>query len=68
MADDWKYINYSWRGSMLFDLASDGVEQRDLLAGGEAALGRAGQRHLRRGRALVAQTPVLADIHVEFSR
>ena len=21
VADDWKYINYSWRGSMLFDLA-----------------------------------------------
>ncbi len=66
VADDWKYINYSWRGSMLFDLATDALEQRDLLAGGEAALGRAGQRHLRRVRALVAETPVLADIHVEY--
>lgn len=65
VADDWKYINYSWRGSMLFDLATDGLEQRDLLAGDESALDRAGQRHLRRVRALVAQTPVLADIHVD---
>ena len=65
VADDWKYINYSWRGSMLFDLATDALEQRDLLAEGEAALGRAGQRHLRRVRALVAETPVLADIHAE---
>ena len=66
VADDWKYINYSWRGSMLFDLATDELEQRDLLAGGESALSRAGQRHLRRVRTLVAQTPVLADIHVEY--
>ena len=66
VADDWKYINYSWRGSMLFDLATDALEQRDLLAGGESALSRAGQRHLRRVRALVAETPVLADIHVEY--
>ncbi|MCY3789955.1 MAG: sulfatase-like hydrolase/transferase [Gemmatimonadetes bacterium] len=66
VADDWKYINYSWRGSMLFDLATDELEQRDLLAGGESALSRAGQRHLRRVRALVAETPVLADIHVEY--
>ena len=66
VADDWKYINYSWRGSMLFDLATDGLEQRDLLAGGESALSRAGQRHLRRVRALVVETPVLADIHVEY--
>ena len=66
VADDWKYINYSWRGSMLFYLATDALEQRDLLAGGESALGRAGQRHLRRVRALVAETPVLADIHVEY--
>ena len=65
VADDWKYINYSWRGSMLFDLATDALEQRDLLAGDESALDRAGQRHLRRVRALVAQTPVLADIHVD---
>ena len=64
VADDWKYINYSWRGSMLFDLKTDALEQRDLLAGG-AALSRAGQRHLRRVRTLVAQTPALADIHVE---
>ena len=68
VADDWKYINYSWRGSMLFDLTTDALEQRDLLAGDGFALSRAGQRHLRRVRALVAQTPVLADIHVEFSR
>ena len=68
VADDWKYINYSWRGSMLFDLATDALEQRDLLAGDESALSQAGQRHLRRVRALVAGTPVLADIHVEFSR
>ena len=66
VADDWKYINYSWRGSMLFDLTSDALEQRDLLAGDESALSRAGQRHLRRVRALVAETPVLADIHVEY--
>ncbi len=66
VADDWKYINYSWRGSMLFDLAADALEQRDLLAGGESALGRAAKRHLRRVRALVAKTPVLADIHVEY--
>ena len=66
VADDWKYINYSWRGSMLFDLATDALEQRDLLAGGESALSRAGQRHLRRVRTLVAETPVLADIHVEY--
>ena len=66
VADDWKYINYSWRGSMLFDLATDGLEQRDLLAGDESALSRGGQRHLRRVRALVAETPVLADIHVEY--
>ncbi|MDE2741971.1 MAG: LTA synthase family protein [Gemmatimonadota bacterium] len=66
VADDWKYINYSWRGSMLFDLATDALEQRDLLAGGESALSRAGQRHLRRVRDLVAATPVLADIHVEY--
>ena len=66
MADDWKYINYSWRGSMLFDLATDALEQRDLLAGGESALSRAGQRHLGRVRSLVAKTPVLADIHVEY--
>lgn len=66
VADDWKYINYSWRGSMLFDLTTDALEQRDLLAGGETALSRAGQRHLRRVRALVAETPVLADIHVEY--
>ena len=66
VADDWKYINYSWRGSMLFDLATDGLEQRDLLARGESALSQAGQRHLRRVRALVAETPVLADIHVEY--
>ena len=65
VADDWKYINYSWRGSMLFDLATDGLEQRDLLTGDESALSRAGQRHLRRVRTLVAETPVLADIHVE---
>lgn len=65
VADDWKYINYSWRGSMLFDLATDALEQRDLLARGGAALSRAGQRHLRRVRTLVAETPVLADIHVE---
>ena len=68
VADDWKYINYSWRGSMLFDLATDALEQRDLLAGDEFALSRAGQRHLRRVRALVAETPALAAIHVEFSR
>ena len=66
VADDWKYINYSWRGSMLFDLATDGLEQRDLLAGDESALSRAGQRHLRRVRSLVAKTPALADIHVEY--
>ncbi len=66
VADDWKYINYSWRGSMLFDLATDALEQRDLLAKGESALSRAGQRHLRRVRALVAATPALADIHVEY--
>ena len=66
VADDWKYINYSWRGSMLFDLATDALEQRDLLTGDESALSRAGQRHLRRVRALVAETPVLADIHVEY--
>ena len=66
VADDWKYINYSWRGSMLFDLATDGLEQRNLLAGGESALSRAGQRHLRRVRSLVAKTPALADIHVEY--
>ncbi len=66
VADDWKYINYSWRGSMLFDLATDALEQRDLLAGDESALSRAGQRHLRRVRTLVAETPVLADIHVEY--
>ena len=66
VADDWKYINYSWRGSMLFDLATDALEQRDLLTGGESALGRAGQRHLRRVHTLVAETPVLADIHVEY--
>ena len=66
VADDWKYINYSWRGSMLFDLATDVLEQRDLLAGGESALSRAGQRHLRRVRSLVAKTPALADIHVEY--
>ena len=66
VADDWKYINYSWRGSMLFDLATDSLEQRDLLAGGESALSRAGQRHLRRVRSLVAKTPALADIHVEY--
>lgn len=66
VADDWKYINYSWRGSMLFDLAADALEQRDLLAGGEPALSGAGQRHLRRVRALVSQTPALADIHVEY--
>ena len=66
VADDWKYINYSWRGSMLFDLATDALEQRDLLTGGESALSRAGQRHLRRVRTLVAETPVLADIHVEY--
>ena len=42
VADDWKYINYSWRGSMLFDLATDSMEQRDLLAGGESALSRLG--------------------------
>ena len=65
VADDWKYINYSWRGSMLFDLATDALEQRDLLTGDESALSRAGQRHLRRVRTLVAETPVLADIHVE---
>ena len=65
VADDWKYINYSWRGSMLFDLATDALEQRDLLAEDESALDRAGQRHLRRVRALVSQTPVLADIHVD---
>ena len=66
VANDWKFINYSWRGSMLFDLATDALEQRDLLAEGEAALSRAGQRYLRRVRSLVAQTPVLADIHVEY--
>ena len=66
VADDWKYINYSWRGSMLFDLATDVLEQRDLLAEGESALSRAGQRHLRRVRSLVAKTPALADIHVEY--
>ena len=65
VADDWKYINYSWRGSMLFDLATDALEQRDLLTGDESVLSRAGQRHLRRVRALVSQTPVLADIHVD---
>ena len=66
VADDWKYINYSWRGSMLFDLATDALEQRDLLAEGESALNRAGQRHLGRVRVLVAKTPALADIHVEY--
>ena len=66
VAGDWKYINYSWRGSVLFDLATDALEQRDLLAGGESALSRAGQRHLRRVRALVAKTPVLANIHAEY--
>ncbi len=66
VADDWKYINYSWRGSMLFDLATDALEQRDLLAGDESALSRSGQRHLRRVRDLVAETPVLADIHMEY--
>ena len=65
VADDWKYINYSWRGSMLFDLATDALEQRDLLAEDESALDRAGQRHLRRVRALVSQTPALADIHMD---
>ena len=65
VADDWKYINYSWRGSMLFDLATDGLEQRDLLTGDEAVLSRAGQRYLRRVRALVAETPALADIHMD---
>ncbi len=65
VADDWKYINYSWRGSMLFDLATDALEQRDLLVRGEAALSQAGQRHLHRVRTLIAQTPALADIHVE---
>jgi glucan phosphoethanolaminetransferase (alkaline phosphatase superfamily) len=66
VADDWKYINYSWRGSMLFDLATDALEQRDLLARDESALSRAGQRHLSRVRTLVAETPALADIHVEY--
>ena len=66
MAGDWKYINYSWRGAMLFDLAADALEQHDLLAGGAPALSRSGQRHVRRVRALVAQTPALADIHAEY--
>lgn len=66
VAGDWKYINYSWRGAMLFDLAADALEQRDLLAGGAPALSGSGQRHVRRVRALVAQTPALADIHAEY--
>ena len=66
VAGDWKYINYSWRGAMLFDLAADALEQRDLLAGAAPALSRSGQRHIRRVRALVAQTPALADMHAEY--
>jgi len=65
LADDWKFINYSWRGSMLFDLASDPLEQRNLLQGGEEALGEGAQRHLGRVRALVEGTSLLQDVHTD---
>ena len=65
LADDWKFINYSWRGSMLFDLGKDHLEQRDLLAEGEQALGEGGRRHLRRVRALRERTASLRDVHTD---
>ncbi|MBT6907057.1 MAG: sulfatase-like hydrolase/transferase [Gemmatimonadetes bacterium] len=65
LADDWKFINYSWRGSMLFDLASDRLEQRNLLEGGEEALGEGARRHLGRVRALVEGTSSLQDVHTD---
>ena len=65
VADDWKFINYSWRGSMIFDLANDHLEQRDLLANGEQKLSAEGRRHLQRVRALVSQTASLRDVHTD---
>jgi len=65
IADNWKFINYSWRGSMLYDLASDALEQRNLLDESEAILSPEGKRHIARVQALVAETRSLADIHTE---
>lgn len=65
VADDWKFINYSWTGSMLFDLKTDALEQRDLLAAGEASLSPEGRRHVRRVRALIEATASLRDIHTD---
>ena len=61
VADDWKFINYSWTGSMLFDLKGDALEQRDLLATGEA-LSPEGQRHLRRVEALHLHDVVVDEV------
>jgi hypothetical protein len=50
---------------MLFDLASDPLEQRNLLQGGEEALGEGAGRHLGRVRALVEGTSLLQDVHTD---
>lgn len=65
LADNWKFINYSWRGSMLFDLATDPLEQHNLLGDGEAGLSTGGRRHVQRVRALVAETESLKDVHTD---
>ena len=66
VADDWKYINYSWRGSMLFDLATDALEQRDLLAEGRVRAEAGPGSGICGAYALWSlRRPVLADIHAE---
>jgi hypothetical protein len=50
---------------MLFDLKTDALEQRDLLAAGEASLSPEGRRHVRRVRALIEATASLRDIHTD---
>ena len=64
LAGDLKLINYSWTGSMLFDLASDALEQRDLLEAG-AVLSPEGRQHVQRVAALVEQTSSLREIHTD---
>ena len=64
LADDLKLINYSWTGSMLFNLASDAMERRDLLDAG-AVLSPEARQHVRRVEALVRETPSLRELHTD---
>jgi glucan phosphoethanolaminetransferase (alkaline phosphatase superfamily) len=62
IADDWKYIYYSWIGPMLFNLSTDRLEQHNLLDGIGGELSPEAKRYLHRVRDLVAQTPSLASM------